>query len=463
MILFNLIFSQNITQAISPFSFFANNTERVKLLNSSKESKEVSLLAYTVNDLNCLSKSQYDLSKQKLINYSTAKNLVNNLWQQAIFLYIPNRSSDKYLAQLNSLKTHRNKFVNKMLVAHFSKSLNDYSISSSYSSKLSDIQSCSIVQYMWMKDLYIVFKNFFTLFDGLFKTNGVKDYFNDIKILFNRDLNFNHFPIYAVCNNLGQILISEPPQKANFNSHSIDSLSGNSNFMHMYESWFFINFEDAKEYMRHIKYYYGLSDNSKVLKIFVCNLETFYKISHKYNRYLALRLVPDLTEVGRLLNKYRYYRHISFHEKQNQGADYFQGQPIYTVRYNDKNQAESSFVYKVMSGQKQKLFGAVFTNYDTALRVWLKLVQNSNTSKALNKPHLVVYNLESFLQDRAYSISKRDQNLILIPSSSSYHYALKEHLKNKTGIIHSNFVDSFLFCQLWAKRILWSLTGKQPG
>lgn len=456
MILFNSIFSPNIFETLSPFIINANVASEVKALKTSSTLKHISSLAYAVNHIDYLSESRFSLSRKRLINSNAWSNFTKSFWQQPIFLYVPSKITDKYMSQLESLAINRNRGANKLLLSQFSKSLNNNLIySSSCSNSLKNTESPPVIQYFWPKACYLNYKTWLNLFNF----DEIKLHFKNMQKTLNNNSGFNRMPIYAVSNRLGEIVISEPPQKNNFHSGILRLSKYNTG--NVYESWFFINFEDAQEYMEYINSCYGLN-SINALKILACDLGTFYEISSKYSSYIMLRLVPDLNEVGRLLNKYRYHGNIIFHKKQVYGTDYFQGQPVYIVKDGLKNQENISCSYHELLDKKEKTSGIVFTNYDTALRIWLKLTRKADISTSLNKPRLIVYNLEKFLQDKTSVVAKQSEEFLLVPSLDSYKYVLRQHRQNKYNSIYRELIDGFLFCQLWTKRIFWSLTSKQP-
>jgi len=121
-------------------------------------------------------------------------------------------------------------------------------------------------------------------------------------------------PVFTVSNNLGQMVISELPEGFNSRERAISYVSDKISNHSLYHGWFFINHNDAKEYMEHISQIYGLKKNS--LQIFTCNISTLYKIMSKFNYKIEFRLIPDLQEISKLIKQYRYSKNISFHPNQ---------------------------------------------------------------------------------------------------------------------------------------------------
>nr|YP_007878300.1 conserved hypothetical plastid protein [Calliarthron tuberculosum]AGA63911.1 conserved hypothetical plastid protein [Calliarthron tuberculosum] len=445
MILFNLIFSQNITELYSMNSHI--NMTSVNFLH--KSLKPRSSLAFILCDIKNLSKSKEDLASSNLLNSNLWRKFINTFWYQIVFLSTSNKLSEKYQAQLNSLNVTGGKNNYKRLLSQFSKSLTNNSIRSSLEYHKDDYSSDNL-KYVWYKGL-----NFsrMQLFESLFKTDIRKGQLINLKNKLKNNIGFNSMPLYTVSNHLGQMIISEQTEELNSGF-----LFSSKNTNDWYKGWFFINFEDAKEYMYHIEKYYGLNNE---LKIVSCNLETFYKISSIYNKQLLLRLVPDLNEVGNLISKYKNYNNIEFHQKQNYGKNFFQGQPLYMIKTSMHSNSQNQYYYKIFLNKKHKNYITLFTNYETAINTLNKLKLSNSVSLKANNTKLIVYNLENFLQD-SIDYSSKNKNFLLVPSKSSYKYLKTNQQQQARSIISSDLSERFLFFKLWTKRILWSLTSRQP-
>nr|QJF58452.1 hypothetical protein [Corallina officinalis]QJF58651.1 hypothetical protein [Corallina officinalis]QJF58850.1 hypothetical protein [Corallina officinalis] len=448
MILFNLIASQNITE-LSSIQYVNSASKINKIDVLQKSPKSGFCFAYVRSDIGYLSKSKKDLASSDLIQSNPWRRFVNTFWSQIIFLSLPNKLSEKHVAKLNSLNSAVGKGNYKHLLSQFSKSLSNNSIRSSLF-EYDNVTYSNNMRYIWYKSLNF---NRIRFLDKLFEVDKTKQKLNNLKNKLKNHIGFNSMPLYTVSNNLGQMIISEQAEQLN-NGHLLFNTNTNS----LYEGWFFVNIDDAKEYMNHIEKHYGLNSTNKALKIFTSNLETFYTISSIYNNKVLVRLVPDLNEIGNLLSRYRYYRNIKFHQAQNYGKKHFQGQPVYMINNDDNS---DSYYYEIFVNKKRKLYRTLFTNYESAINTWNKLNINSSKSLIPSKPQLVVYNLEHFLKDQAYDSGQNDE-FLLVPSKSSYQYAKTNQVKKIHGIMNSDMIASLSFFKLWTKRILWSLTSEQP-
>ena len=450
MILFNLIFSKNISELSD--NLYTNSKYTVKSFKPSyRPIKKKIYLAYVVKSPDILLQSQKKLASENLSTQSLKQKLFNILWRQTVFLSISNKVSDIYSNQLTALSNYQPKNVKRSLVSKFSKSLFKGSISSSLTS-IPDINSGTLsnIQYMWSQGLN--FKRW-NLLSHLFNKKSGNDS-KSIKDYLFKNTSFNHFPLFTVSNSLGQMVISEPPEELNVKRNILDYLSFQYNTKYIYEGWFFTNYEDAKEYMQYINEYYGLKGNK--LKIFTCSFSTFYTIVNKFNNQVNFRLIPDLKEIGQLIKKYRYYKNISFHHKQKYGKTYFQGQPLYSFQTADEHN------YNYVSRDKKK-YNLVFTNYETALNIWHQINSNVLSSHVKKMPNLVVYNLEYFIKDQVNSLNNLKYPFLLVPSKSSYKFTKEKQLRKNTKIAYDSIQSYWSHLQLWSKRIVWSLTSRQPN
>lgn len=451
MILFNLIVSQ-INPELSRHPI-ANSKHANVFLKSCNSISKSFALAYTVKYPEVLTLSNADLAKQKLVRQSQWQKILNSAWRQVIFLSIPGKSYDRYTVDLGYLNIQKQQGTNKQLLSEFSRSLLQGSVSSSLSSELdSSFLHFSSIQYALRKSLRRDYKGETSLSQGSVYKNllsRVKQYLNDSDCV-------SHFPLFAVSNYLGQMIISEPSSDLTGRIGGTDDILSINHRNRVYQGWFFTSFEDAKEYMRTVGRYYNLQEEH--LKIFACNFNTFYMIMDKFSDKIHFRLLPDLEEVASLTKSYRHYSNLSFHENQKYGRTYFQGQPLYMLKVKDgqkESLAKSSF--KIFDQYK-----LVFSNYRTACSVWSRLTGNSLNSRNSMKPSLTVYNLEAFIQDEACKDQKRSDQFILVPSENTYWFTKKHFLQNKINLLHDNIFSYASSIKLWSKRVLWSLTSKQP-
>lgn len=453
MILFNLIFAKNILELPDHLLVKTNSEVKTKTHISIKNTRQLSTLPCLVSTVDFLTKSNTDLANKELISNNLLRRLVNKFWQQTIFLSVPTKLSDKYIAQLNSLNLVKDKINQKKFLSKFSRSLIDGSIESSLSKDLLTDYKSSSIKYLWRKGLNPKYSGNL----NLLLPNANQKSLQKIQKQSGNLLKIRNFPLFIVTNHLGQMVIAEPPESSHVTSSLINIFPNKSSSRPFYQGWFFTSNKDAEEYLQHIKKQYRIININNKLKIFTCNLETFYKLSHNSRSIVQFRLVPDLHEVGKLVTQYSSYRSIVFDTNQNYGKDYFQGQPIYTIM-NDS----SDYYYQVLNDKQKMKYKPVFTNYETAVSSWNSFVRNQGHSKISKHPKFMVYNLEDFLEDQLNDSSQSQLPAILIPSKNCYEFIKNSQLKYTPDIIYENFFTCFSYLKLWTKRVLWSLTSRQP-
>lgn len=449
MILFNSIFSQ-VTPKLSRDSV-ANYRHAPVFLKSSTSISKSFALAYTVKDLEALTVSTADLAKQNFIEQGRLQKILNNAWHQVIFLSASNRSYDKYIVDLSYLNTYKSQSTNRHLVSEFSRSLLQGSVSSSLSSEsgASSLHASSL-QYSWRKSL----RGAHERISGLFHAYIYQNHLNRVKQYLDHNSSINNFPLFTVSNYLGQMIISEPPSELAGKRVIADCIAP-GNGVTAYQGWFFASFEDAQEYMNAISEYYNLRKDH--LKIFACSLNTFYMITNKFKNKVHFRLLPDLAELGNLTKSYKYYRNVSFHPSQNYGRNYFQGQPLYILQLKDVHKDHLvNHGFKLLDG-----YNLVFSSYDTACSTWNSFRSSAHVSVSA-KPALTVYNLESLIADEYWKAQEGISKFLLIPSEKTYRFLKKHFLQKNISLLHDTVLNHAMSVKLWSKRILWSLTSKQP-
>lgn len=467
--LFNLLLVQykinkpsyTISPINTPISIKKSQAKRTKINNNR--------FVCFASNLDLTSKSAEELASAQLISSNFFQNLFNSCWQQTVFLSIPTTTSEKYINQLKSKSIITGKTYQKHFIYQFGKALITGRISTSITKSSSDFTLLSpspYVKYIWRKGINVRiptnFKSIVLNIRGNISQNKASDRFLS-------RLNLHRLPLFVLMNDSGQMVIAEPPDELNFNKTIPDLLyhwydnnlvNRNSN-KPAYEGWFFVNPRDAEEYCEYIKQQYPLSQSYGNLRVFTSNLETFYKVSRKGHKKIRFNLVPDLSEVGKLVIKYKNYNNVRFSEKQSHGKDYFQGQPIYLIRdsYNKGEKKVIKYYYPSYQDGKMVQCQAIFTNYQAAIKAWKVFIKHTPYHKLLGKPNLVVYNLEDFLKDQENIMSSVRYPFLFVPSENVYRFIKIDPLHDTKNTLLSTGTS---YAKLWIQRILWSLTSRQP-
>lgn len=451
MILFNLIFSKNISELSSTFNENFYHLEQSSNISSSFIKKSHSI-AYILKETEILSGPKQKIAKQSFIKPKIWQKIFNYSWQQKVFLSLPSKISDKYNTELSYLNIRSNQSNYKYLVSQFSRSLFNGSIKSSLDNDVKPFVGLfSNLEYVWAKNLRLKQLSL----SQFFQKNQSQNHTKKARYMFHKVLNLDHLPLFTVSNHLGQMIISEPPEELLSHKYIPDYKSNELSNQHLYQGWFFTNYEDAIEYKQYVSQYYNVKDDK--LKIFTCNLPIFYNLISQFDQKICFRLIPDLKEIGQLIRNYRFYNHVSFHKNQKYSRTYFQGQPLYMFK------EMGSYLYQPLSKNKQvQNYNLVFTNYDTACYTWNKLKKKAMSSDKSIKPKLIVYNLEYFIKDQLNNLNVQKYPFLVVPSQDSYQFTKNYQLRKNTERLYDTAIAYVSSIQLWSKRIFWSLTSKQP-
>nr|QCI07119.1 hypothetical protein [Hypnea pannosa] len=422
------------------------------------------------NNYDSFYKNIRNLANKKLISRNFMVKLLNIYWQETIFISRSNPLSNIYTNQLKSdgLAIYKNQY--KKFLSDFSKALSLGRIKVLfYESNKSYQINASLnheIQYIWKKGLNgLIPQNFLRL---LFDYKQMRN-FNNKKLKLLDNLQFKYFPLFTVVNNSSQIIISEPSDELIYNKNFLDKLyqwcfynfSIDNKNKPVYQGLFFINPNDASEYKKYIEYKHKFTNSQSNLSVLPCNLNFYYKLFYKLSLKIQFYLIPDLKELGKLINIYQYKNNISFYKKQKYNQSSFQGQPVYLIKplivKNKKTKQMESIKYSYSFNKKldNQINDYVFLNYDVALFAWQKFTKDNINYSLPSKPSILVYNLEDFINENSH---KYDRNLylkscIFIPSKESLDF-LKSQKTTSENFMYS--VKTII------NRMIWSLTSKQP-
>ena len=462
MILFNLILTRQTNINLSFSVENIRSTSQINTCSEKKTYKYTKKVGYVLPKFKIVTETTDDFSTKSLVKKNLLQRINNKIWQQTIFLSVPTKLSEKYTSQLEYDNLVIDKKQQKKLLSQFSKDLLRGRIETYTSKNLSAIQSSSFlvtpsVKYVWKKGVNVKLDLILKLWQKnlSYRNQNYRNFLSDLK--------FNQFPIFTLINKWGQIVISEPPEELLINKSIFDrlyrwyivNLMPFYNFRPVYQGWFFVNYEDAKEYFNYIKQNYPSSQSNNQLSLFTCNLEVFYKMSRKFSKLVQFRLIPDLNEVGKLVNTYKNYQNVSFDKKQVYGKNYFQGQPIYIL---DNYISYQTRIDQLNKNFNQAPYIPIFTTYNSAI----KSIQKNSKMHLDTKPKLRVYNLEDFLSDQSKRNAELRQSFLIIPSKSTYQMLKLQKNCNKESFLLLNKLINFPYIKLCVKRIISSLVSRKP-
>lgn len=448
MMFFNLLSSKDFYNNIKDF-----NMDTLFPLNSpyklNRFSSKNPPLAYILKDIDCFSGNKASLAMQKMKKKTLGSNLLDDVWSQDIFLSSNSKLVNKYTAQINSLKVHKDQNSNKSLVLQFSKCLFNGSIQVTSTSNIERSKnSLDSIQYSWAKSLKLKYVQL----NNLFNLNDKKQ--KHLSKNFQTRLNLNKLPLFVVSNHLGQMVISEPPTDLTIAKHFRSYSSKGDHYGNTYYGFFFTSYKDAQEYMKHIKKAFPL--NSQGLKVFTCSFNTYYNSVNNFDNNICFKLIPDLIEISELIKKYRYHQHISFHEQQVASRNHFKGQPLYLI------QSGNSSVTANFPNMSSQSYNLLTLNYKEAVEVFHKFTNNQLIKKK-KKLNIVVYNLEDFIQCQLKLEHDNSSSFLILPSKSSYLFTKHNQVTQTPQLLSIDYLNILSSISLWSKRIFWSLTSKQPA
>nr|YP_010903043.1 hypothetical protein P4C74_pgp136 [Hypnea pseudomusciformis]WCH55097.1 hypothetical protein [Hypnea pseudomusciformis]WCH56690.1 hypothetical protein [Hypnea pseudomusciformis] len=419
------------------------------------------------------------LANKKLISRNFMIKLLNIYWQETIFVSKSNSLSNTYSNQLKSdgLAIYKNQY--KKFLSDFSKALSLGRIEVAFNKYKKSDQINNLfnddIKYIWKKGFNgLITQNFLHL---LFEYNQIR-IFNNQKLKLLNNLQLKYFPIFTIVNNSSQIIISEPSDELIYNKNFLDKLyqwyfyrfSMNNKNKPVYQGLFFINPNDALEYKQYIKYKHKSINKQPNLSILPCNLSFYYQVFYKLSLKIQFYLIPDLKELGKLINIYQHKNNVSFHRKQKYSLSSFQGQPIYVIQplivKNKKTKQTESIKYSYYFNKKldKKINDYIFLNYNVALFAWKKFIKDNMHYNLPSQPPVIVYNLEDFINHNSnkYDNNTYLKNCIFIPSKESFDFLKSNLFLKSQKTTYENFTYNLMTIKTIINRIIWSLTSKQP-
>jgi len=252
-------------------------------------------------------------------------------------------------------------------------------------------------------------------------------------------------PIYTVVNKNNEIITASPRDYKN--PYSLQWLREKSNelFFWSYDegsvaiNLFFMNKEDASSYLHEICKKEPKESENLGLKIKTVGLDVFYRLNRTSPPKTQNRLVADLGEVDQLLTNYIFKQKCVVHPKQKYSSNWFQGNPIYTMKLQKNPVRKTLFEYFFQNSSEKKI---IFFNKEDAIKAW-KICLSKKMYSELNKnPTIEIYNLESLLLD-IESNPEKTMDIIFVPPYDSYLEWTSD--KKDLPIVESNILKDSIF------------------
>nr|YP_009244291.1 hypothetical protein Gvag_077 [Gelidium vagum]AMK96533.1 hypothetical protein Gvag_077 [Gelidium vagum] len=415
-------------------------------------------------------KTQKALENTSLISNNFIDNLIHKYWQETILISPSSSITDNYINLLRLEGIDNYNTQQKDFMVPFGKALSLGRIQSS-SIELSNRNKNNInyVKYTWKKSFNIPIINDLVKYFKQYSWSSNHKNFSLIS-----QLKDHGIPLFTIVNEFNQLIIAEPPDSLLIKENWMDILynkllkytSISMNLQPVYQGLFFVSSNDAFEYKKYIQSKYLNISNGNNLNIFSSRLDVYYQLHKQLSPQIRFILIPDLKELGLLMFKYRYYRNIVFHQKQLYSKSIFQGQPVYLInslKAKNKITKKVELVnYNYLLDEIDNSKKTVFMNYETAICAWKKFKKKMTTYDLPEKPKITVYNIESLIKDCEKHSLDKNQQLFFIPAQESYNFIKQQ----KSNMVSKNVLDKIykqlIPVQIIAKRVLWSLTSRQP-
>lgn len=230
----------------------------------------------------------------------------------------------------------------------------------------------------------------------------------------------------------------------------------------------FFNPQDASEYIASVKKQSPrIAERYSPLRVFPINLGLAYKWNRTASPRVQFRFIPDVKEVGDLVNRYQYHKNVTIHPSQVITKDEFKGVPIYMIEpvtiQDEGKKVKVDLSYKRTAPNKQNVM--VFTSLNSLYKTWEKFSIKHSRLRLPKQPIVQVYNLEDYLLDCETLLTSQCKNFRIVPSTDSYDFMAKKGHQNKKSII-SHYYNYKLMpmakkLNLWYRYCFWSVTSSR--
>lgn len=274
----------------------------------------------------------------------------------------------------------------------------------------------------------------------------------------------HNFPVFTVENNLRQLILSYPAEA--FIKNWADKLYDYYYRVFEWEKdtratnigFFFFNPEDAKLYESNIRSFGPFAAKDLGTRVIPYRLSKAYQLHRTSPPETRFLFIPDIKELGDLLNVYRhrYGNKMKFNPKQEITRSGFANQPLYTIE--DVNLRKNFFWKQSISYQGElPQYQYIFLTVDGAEAAWSNFRKQNLDLKLPSKPNLSVYNFNSFIRDRESDSDLNQQKYMFIFNRETYELidSLASVHSSKSSIhrFYENQISSKLFfIKLWFNR-----------
>jgi hypothetical protein len=148
------------------------------------------------------------------------------------------------------------------------------------------------------------------------------------------------------------------------------------------------------------------------------------------------------------------------HPKQKYSKDWFQGNPIYVLKFHKNLRYNTITPYSFQDSYEKKL---IFFSKEDAIKAWTVFLMKKSQLSLNTKPVIEVYNLENFLIDLE-NTPDSSLELSFIPSYKSY--VELQSQDNQGFVLKSNFTEEYFYktklylknLERFYKGVIWLFT-----
>jgi hypothetical protein len=261
-------------------------------------------------------------------------------------------------------------------------------------------------------------------------------------------------PVYTVVNTQNEVVTASARDYKS--SHSLQWIQNKYNEIFFWEydegsvsiNLFFMNKEDAASYLHEICKKEPKEAESLGLKIKTIGLDVFYKLNRTSAPRTQSRLVGDLKEIDLILTNYSSDSMCTMHPKQKYSKDWFQGNPIYVLKFHKDLRSKTIAPYSFQNSHEKNL---IFFSKEDAIKAWKVFLVKKSQLSLSTKPSIEIYNLENFLLDLENS-PDNSLEIAFIPPYESY-LELKSQNTQKLFVKSSLIEESLYKTRLYLKNL----------
>lgn len=212
---------------------------------------------------------------------------------------------------------------------------------------------------------------------------------------------------------------------------------------------FFMDKGDASLYLQEICKQKPRDSEQLGLKIKTVNVDFFYNLNRNLNSKVDSKLVADLSEIKFVMENKSESDLYYLHPKQRYSHNYFQGTPIYLLKYTKDCKKNLLTNTSKESSIKDR---TVFFKWEDAMYYWETRWQIKNRnlnpisleSKNM-KPNIELYNLESLLIEMEEMDKKDLSKYRFVPILKRIQLVYYPNPKEIQGLYHYSKLEKFLF------------------